>query len=307
MKFNNSSVGESLRLFTSAVQLWLDRNAFEHAAALAFYTLFSLAPLMIMLVAVVGIVFGEEAARGEISAAIGDLVGTRAAAAVEGAVERSQLTEAGLLPSLLGVGTMLFGATTVFAQMQGSLNHFWGVQARPARSGLVVFITVRLLSLSMVLIVGFLLLISFVVSIAISGAIAFARDWIPVPAAIVSLLDVAISVGVTTLLVGMIFKVLPDVRLQWHDVWHGALVTAILFAFGKYFISLYLTRVAPDSTYGAAGSLVVVLMWVYYSSLILFFGTSLAAARIMRRDGAVTPKKTAVRARVVIQEDESAG
>ena len=302
MGSKGSRVIGSLHLFTRAARLWLDRDAFEHAGALAFYTLFSLAPLVIMLVAVVGIVFGEEAARGEVSAAISDLIGARAAAAVEEAVERSQLTEAGLLPSLLGFGTMVFGATTVFAQMQGSLNHFWGVRARPARSGLLTFILVRLLSLSMVLIVGFLLLTSFVVSIAISGAIAFARDWIPVPAVLVTALDMAVSVGVTTLLVGMIFKVLPDVRLQWRDVWHGALATAILFALGKYLISLYLTRVAPDSTYGAAGSLVVVLMWVYYSSLILFFGTALAVTGIMSRDGAVTPKNTAVRGRVVIQE-----
>lgn len=284
----------------------MDRSAFQHASALAFCTLFSLAPLVIILVAIVGVVFGEEAARGEISAAINDLVGSRAAVAVEDAVERSRLEEAGLLPTLLGLGAMIFGATTVFAQMQAALNHFWGVRARPARSGLLTFIMVRLVSLSMVLIVGFLLMISFALTIAISGILTYANEWIPVPAAVVAVIDLAVSLGVTTVLVGMIFKVLPDVRLQWRDVWHGALITAILFALGQYFISLYLTRVAPGSTYGAAGSLVVVLLWVYYSSLILFLGTSVAVARILRRDGAVTPKSTAVRARLMIQEDEPA-
>jgi membrane protein len=230
------------------------------------------------------------------------MVGAQAASAVEEAVRRSRPDEAGLLPTLLGIGALLFGATTVFAQMQSSLNQFWGVRARPARSGLLTFITVRLLSLSMVLIIGFLLLTSFVLSVAISGIVEYARDWIPVPPIVITAIDLAVSLSVTTLLFGMIFKVLPDVRLQWNDVWRGALITAVLFAIGKYLISFYLTRVAPASTYGAAGSLVLVLLWVYYSSLILFFGTCLTAVTILRRDGEVTPKKTAVRTSIVVQE-----
>lgn len=291
-----------IRVVEDGTKLWLGRDAFQHAGALAFYTLFSLAPLVIILVAIVGAVYGEEAARGEISAGITELVGPQAAAAVEDAVRRSQVREAGLLPTLLGVGAMLFGATTVFAQMQNSLNQFWGVRGKPTRSGIVTFLTVRLLSLSMVLIIGFLLLTSFVLSIAITGIIEYANDWIPVPPAVIALIDLSVSLGVTTLLFGMIFKVLPDVRLQWRDVWRGALITAVLFAVGKYLISFYLTHVAPTSTYGAAGALVLVLLWVYYSSLILFFGTCLTVATIQRRDGAVTPKKTAVLTRVVLQE-----
>ena len=209
------------------------------------------------------------------------------------------------MPTLLGVGALLFGATTVFAQMQSSLNQFWGVRAKPTRSGILTFVTVRLLSLSMVLIIGFLLLTSFVVSVAISGIVEYANDRIPVPAFLITGLDLVVSLGVTTLLFGMIFKVLPDVYMQWSDVWRGAFITAILFAIGKYLISLYLTHVAPASTYGAAGSLVLILLWVYYSSLILFFGACLTAVTILRRDGEVTPKKTAVRANIVIEEDES--
>jgi membrane protein len=294
---------ESFELVKSAVSLWLDRNAFQHAGALGFCTLFSLAPLLILLITIVGIVYGAQAASGEISARIADLVGAQAAAAVEGAVRRSQLKESGILPTLLGFGALAFGATTVFAQMQSSLNQFWGVVARPARSGILTFLTVRLLSLSMVLIIGFLLLTSFVVSVAISGLVAYANQLIPVPPFVIRAIDVAVSLAVTTLLFGMIFKVLPDVHLQWRDVWRGAFWTAALFAVGKYLISIYLTRVAPASTYGAAGSLILVLLWVYYSSLILFFGTALTVVRILRRDGAVTPKKTAARLKVVVQED----
>lgn len=291
-----------LRLLRDAAQVWIDRNAFQHASALAFCTLFSLAPLVIILVAIVGLVYGEDAASGEVSAAISDLVGAQAAAAVEDAVRRSRPTGAGLLPALLGVGALLFGATTVFAQMQSSLNQFWDVQAKPTRSGILSFIKVRLLSLSIVLIIGFLLLTSFAASVAISGILEHAGHWIPLPPVLISAVDLAVSLLVTTALFGMLYKVLPDVLLQWSDVWRGALFTAILFVLGQYLISLYLTQVAPASTYGAAGSLVLVLLWVYYSSLILFFGTALTRVAIVHRDGKVTPKPTAVRMNVVVEE-----
>lgn len=291
-----------LQIFKAAAQRWIERDAFGYAAALAFCTLFSLAPLVIIVVAIVGIVFGEDAANGQISAAISDLVGPQAASAVEEAVRRSRLEEAGVLPTLVGVGALIFGATTVFAQMQGALNHFWGVKARPARSGILNFVTVRLLSLSMVLIIGFLMLTSFAVSVAITGIIEHAQEWVPIPGFAVMLIDLAVSLSVTTVLFGLLFKVLPDVRIQWADVWRGAFITALLFALGKYCISLYLTHVAPASTYGAAGSLVLILLWVYYSSLILFFGTCLTIATILERGDVVRPKKAAVRTRVVLEE-----
>ncbi|HUQ11457.1 MAG TPA: YihY/virulence factor BrkB family protein, partial [Steroidobacteraceae bacterium] len=195
-----------------------------------------------------------------------------------------------------------FGATTVFAQMQSALNQFWGVKSRPARNGVLAFILVRLLSFGMVLIIGFLMLTSFVVSLGVTGVIEYAREWVPIPGFAVVLVDLAVSLGVTTLLFGMIFKVLPDVRIRWADVWRGAFITAALFAIGKYGISLYLTHIAPASTYGAAGSLVLILLWVYYSSLILFFGTCLTIATILQRGDEVQPKKTAVRTRVVLED-----
>jgi membrane protein len=291
-------------IFRTAAQRWIDRDAFEHAGALGFSTLFSLAPLVIIVVAVVGIVFGADAASGQISVAIADLVGAEAAKAVEEAVKRSRLEEAGVVPTILGIGALIFGATTVFAQMQGALNHFWGVKSKPARSGLLTFVTVRLLSLGMVLIIGFLMLTSFVLSLGITGVVEHAQEWVPIPGFAVMLIDLALSLAVTTMLFGMLFKVLPDVRIEWRDVWRGAFTTAVLFAIGKYGISLYLTHVAPASTYGAAGSLVLILLWVYYSSLILFFGTCLTIATILERGDEVRPKKTAVRTRVVLDEQE---
>jgi membrane protein len=292
-----------LEIFKTATQRWLERDAFEHAGALGFCTLFSLAPLVIIVVAIVGIVFGEDAASGQISSAISDLVGPQAAAAVEEAVRRSRLEEAGFVPTALGIGALIFGATTVFAQMQSALNTFWGVKSRPARSGILAFVIVRLLSFGMVLIIGFLMLTSFVVSLGITGVIEYAREWVPIPGFAVVLIDLAVSLGVTTVLFGLLFKVLPDVRIRWADVWRGAFITAVLFAIGKYCISLYLTHIAPASTYGAAGSLVLILLWVYYSSLILFFGTCLTIATILQRGDAIEPKKTAVRTRMVLDDD----
>ncbi len=292
-----------LRFTMEAVKAWLDSDAFQHAGALAFFTLFSMAPLVIILVSIVGAVYGQEAASGEISAGIANLLGPQAAVAVEEAVKGSRPEVAGFLPTLLGIGALVFGATTVFAQMQSSLNHIWGVRARPARSGLLTFITVRLLSLGMVLIIGFLMLTSFALSVAVTAVIEHARAWIPVHPSAVALLDLALSVTVTTVLLGLLFKVLPDVRLQWRDVRRGAISTALLFVLGKYLIAFYLTRVAPASTYGAAGSLVLVLLWVYYSSLILFFGTALTKVGVLHRDGVVTPKATAVRVSVAVMEE----
>ncbi len=293
---------ERLALLQQAVKIWLDRDAFRHAGSLAFFTLFSLAPLVIILVAIVGAVYGEEAATGEIAAGIGDLVGEQAAAAVQEAVRQSRPDQAGLLPTLVGVGTLLFGATTVFAQMQGALNHFWDVRAKPTRSGILTFVMVRLLSLGMVLVMGFLLLMSFVFSVAITAVLQYAGQWMPVPPLVTAAFDLVLTLLVTTVLFALLFKLLPDVQLEWGDVWRGAAFTAALFVVGQYLISLYLTRVAPTSTYGAAGSLVAVLFWVYYSSLILFFGTALTRAGIMRRDHQVVPKKTAVRVRMVLEE-----
>jgi membrane protein len=302
-----SPIRRATSVVMEAINLWTSRNAFQHAGALAFYTLFSMAPLMIILVAITGAVFGDEAASGELKAQITGLIGPDAAEAVEGAILRSRIEEAGILATVLGVSALLFGATTVFAQMQASLNQFWGVVAKPSRSGILVFATTRLISLGVVIVIGFLLLTSLVLSMVIMAAIDYAKELIPIPPLVVSAVDVVLSLASATLLFAMIFKILPDVYLQWKDVWRSAFATAILFVIGQYLISLYLTHTAPGSTYGAAASLVLVLMWVYYSSLILFMGTALTRAFIEQRGDRVVPKSTAVRVHLDILEDKGAG
>lgn len=290
-----------------AFNLWSSRYAFQHAGALAFYTLFSMAPLMIILIAITGAVFGEEAARGQLAAHIDGLVGADAAQAVQDAVLRSRIQETGLLPTILGVSALVFGATTVFAQMQTSLNQFWGVAARPSRSGILVFLTTRLISLGVVLVIGFLLLTSLVLSMGIMAVISYAESWVPIPPILVTAVDIVLSLASATLLFAMIFKILPDVQLEWRDVWRSAFITAVLFVIGQYLISMYLTQTAPGSTYGAAGSLVLVLMWVYYSSLILFLGTALTRVAIEKRGDPIVPKTTAVRVHLDVLEDDGGG
>lgn len=286
-----------LTLLKETVALWFGKNAFQLAGAIAFFTLFSLAPLMIILVTVAGIVLGEETARGELTAQIETVLGTQAAETVRRAIERSLLEESGLVPTILGAAALLFGATTVFAQVQAALNHLWDVMSQPSRSGLRDFIRTRLISLGLVLILGFLLLVSFILTLVVAALVRYASEWIPVPSMLAWTADLAISLTVVTLLFALIFKVLPDVHLGWADMWRGAFLSAALFAVGQYGISFYLTQTAPESAYGTAGSLVILLMWVYYSSLILLFGAAFTRISVRERGGVIEPRSIAVRVR----------
>ena len=277
-----------------AVRLWLDCNAFSHAGSLAFYTLFSLAPVVIIAVSVIGLVLGEQAAQGHIVAQLQDVMGREAAAAVEQAVARSRIKESGPLPTVLGVAALLVGATTVFAQMQSSLNTIWGVAARPNRSSLLLFVKHRLLSLTVVLAIGFVLLVSLLLGVVLRAVLHFAHQFAPAVAALLSGAEMLLSLLVVALMFCAIFKVLPDVVLQWRDVVVGALVTALLFSFGRYAIATYLAYTATASTYGAAGSVVLILLWVYYSSLIVLFGAAFTKTHLLASGRAVVPRNSAV-------------
>jgi membrane protein len=302
-----ATLGRIWAIFAQAGGFWLERNAFVHAGSLAFYTLFSLAPIVIIAVAVAGVIFGPEAARGEISAQLTGSIGAEAAEAVEDAVARSRMEEAGLLPTLIGFGALIVGATTVFAQMQLSLNSIWGVTSKPSRSGLLILLKNRVLSLAIVLTIGFVLLVSLLLSVALKAVIRYADTWVPLPGLVLTLAEFALSMVVITLLFGVIFKVLPDVEVEWEDVWSGAAITAAMFIIGRHLIALYLAYTAPASTYGAAGSLVLVLLWVYYSSLILFFGAAFTKAKTLASGRLVVPRAMAVRVREEIVEEEGPG
>jgi membrane protein len=294
-------------LFVNAGGLWLERNAFIHAGSLAFYTLFSMAPVVIIAVSIAGAVFGDEAARGEIVGRLDEFIGLDAAKAVEEAVARSRPEVAGLVPTATGILALLIGATTVFAQMQISLNRIWGVVAKPHKSSVLILLKNRMLSLAIILTIGFVLLVSLLLNVALRAIVTYAESWVPVPAALLSGAELILSLVVITTLFAVIFKVLPDVVVDWQDVWVGAAITAVLFIAGRYGIAFYLAYTAPASTYGAAGSLVLILLWVYYSSLILFFGAALTKARVVAGGRAIVPRAMAVRVREEIVEEDASG
>lgn len=280
-------------ILRDTVSLWIDRNAFSHAGALAFYTLFSLAPVVIIAVTIIGVVLGPEAAKGEIVEQLEEVMGLEAAEAVERTVASARPQESGFLPGILGIGALVVGATTVFAQMQYSLNMIWGVTANPKRNSILLFLLSRLFSLTIVLAIGFVLLVSLLLGVALRSFLYFADTYIPVSPLLAEGAETLLSLGVVTLLFATIFKVLPDVLLGWKDVLAGALLTSVLFSLGRYGIATYLGYTAPASVYGAAGSVVLILMWVYYSALILFFGAAFTKVYLKARGKPLVPRNSA--------------
>jgi membrane protein len=283
------------RLTKNAIGFWLESNAISFAGALAFFTLFSIAPVVILAVQVIGLVMSTDAAMAQIMSQLQATVGDEAAEAVRVAVEANRVQESGILPTLIGLGAIVIGATTVFAQMQRSLNNVWSIAPRPSRNTVMAFLKTRLMSLTVVLSLGFVLMVSLLLSVILQAIMVFARDWLPIPGGLVMALETTVSIAVITLLFGTIFKVLPDAVLCWRDVFVGALLTALLFVLGRSMIAFYLSHTATASSYGAAGSLVLLLLWVYYSSLILLFGAAFTRAHTEARGITIKPDKSAVR------------
>jgi membrane protein len=250
---------------------WVEHKAPRLGAALAFYTVFALAPMFVIILAIAGLWFGEEAARRQLFDQLYGLVGTEGGEAIQAIVAAADKPKTGAWATLVAAVTLFVGATGVFVELQDALNTVWNVRREPGRS-LRSFIRDRLLSFAMVLAIGFLLLVSLVVNALLAALGKFMSGLIPGQEILWQMINFLISLGVITLLFAMIFKVLPDVRIAWHDVWIGAVITAVLFNVGKLLLGLYLGKSTVASAYGAAGSLVILLLWVYYSSQILFWG-----------------------------------
>jgi len=258
-------------LIKSAASSWIDDYAPSMGAALAYYTVFSIAPLLLIVISIAGLVFGEEAARGEIVTQLQGLMGADAAKAIEGLLESVSQPGKGILGTLVGIAVLLIGATTVFGELQDALDRIWRAPAREG-SGLWNLLRARLLSFGMILGVGFLLIASLVVS---AGLSALGRWWAPLFGGWEVLLQVvnfAVSFALVTAVFAMIYKIMPRVKIEWHDVWIGAAVTSLLFTIGKFLIGLYIGKSGVASGFGAAASLVVLLIWVYYSAQIFLLG-----------------------------------
>ncbi len=270
------------------IKEWHKDNALRLGAALAYYAIFSIGPLLLVVVAVGGAFFGREAAEHRILETLRDYVGDGGARAVEAAIRSSAMSGENRLAAIVGIGVLVFGATGLFGHLVDALNDVFNVEARPEKN-IWAFLRVRLVSFSVLLGTGFLLLVSLVVTAALGALAAWMGDAFPGRETLMHSLNFVISLSVAATLFAMIFKVLPDVRLSWRDVWVGAFVTSLLFTLGQLVLAVYIRAAHVDSAHGAAGSLIVVLVWVYYSSQILFLGAEFTEVFARRLGGGTRP------------------
>ena len=288
-----SSPRKIVRLFRAAFSEWQEDHASRLAAALAYYAAISLAPLLIIVLGVAGLAFGSEAASGQLKGQMEDLIGPQSAELVQDIINYANMPAAGIVSSAAGMIVLLLGASGVFGALQDGLNTVWEVTPRPGR-GIRGIIRDRFLSLTMVLGVGFLLLISLVVSAALAAVGKYMGGALLMPMFLLNGINAMVSFVVVAVLFALIYKVLPDAEIGWGDVWIGATLTALLFTIGKLVIGLYLGRSSTASAYGAAGSLVIILIWIYYSAQILFFGAELTQVYANRFGSRIRPAADAL-------------
>jgi membrane protein len=287
-------------LVKQTVRDFLADDCMDSAAALSYYTIFSLPAILVLLLTIIGAVMNPSDVRGGIENQLQALMGPSAGQQIRTIIQQAQeKPDNGTLPTLLGIAGLLFGATGALGQLQKSLNRTWNVEPDPNQGGLKSFLSKRLFSLGMLLVLAFFLLVSLVISAAISGIGDRLSGFLPsgFSAPLLEVLNALVSLAVVTLLFAAMFKVMPDARISWRSVWVGAAVTALLFGIGKFLIGFYLGQSNPGRAYGAAGSLAVLLLWVYYSALILLFGAEFTESWAEERGHGIEPEPGAVRVR----------
>jgi len=259
-------------LAKKAVNAWLDDYAPSMGAAIAFYTVFSMAPLVIIVIAVAGFFWGREAVQGQLFEQVAALVGADGAKAVESVVQGAQAPTQGIIATVVSIVVLLVGSTTVFAELQSALDRIWQVPEAEKKSGIWNTIRARLLSFGLVLALSFLLIVSLIISAMLSAMGSWAANLLPAWEFLLQAINIIVALGFTTVLFAMIYRFMPRASVAWRDVWTGALVTAVLFEIGKFLIGLYVGKASVASSYAAAGSLVVVLIWVYYAAQVFLLG-----------------------------------
>jgi membrane protein len=285
------SLKDLFLLLKEAVQAWGADNASRLSAALAYYSIFSLAPLLVITISLIALVFGEDAARGQIAAQIEDLVGAQAAQTIQNAIAATaESTGRSTFTAVIGFATMLFGATTVFGELKNALNQIFGVRVRPGHA-VTALVRQRLLAFSVVLGIGFLLILSLAISAVVSTLSAYMAGYLPIPPLALKAADFTISLGIMTLLFGLIFKILPNVELGWREVAAGGLVTSVLFNVGKSLIAYYLGTSSVGSAFGASGSIILILLWVFYATGIVFFGAEFVKVYVRKYGGGIRPNQ----------------
>lgn len=271
-----------------------DHKVTKLSASLAYFTTFSIGPLLIVLIFIAGKVLGEEAAQGSVFNQIKGFIGANGADQIQTIIKNAAINGKSGMPAVIGIVTLLIGATTVFGEMQDSINSIWGVKAKP-KAGIMKLVMTRLLSFGMIASLGFLLLVSLAVTALVEAIGNRLKEVFPdVAVVLLYIINLIITFGVITALFAIIFKVLPDIRIKWKEIWPGAIATAILFMIGKFLISVYISKSNIGSTYGAAGSLVILIVWIYYSSIILYFGAEFTRSYALQKGVHIVPTEYAV-------------
>jgi len=303
------SFKETFSFLKSSFKVWNDHEPWRLGAVVAYYAILSLPGLLVILINSVGAFWGNDIVEGEINAQIGEWIGEDAAGYVVSILEGIQLSGQSRVATIIGVGVLLFGATGVFYHMQLSLNDIWDIRQDP-ESNILKLLIDRTVSFGFVLVIGFLLLISFVVSALLTALSGFlATIWEPAYVMAAQILDYTISIGVISLLFALMFRYLPDARVTWSTIWRGAFVTSVLFNFGVFLLGYYFGKASPGTMYGAAGSVVVILLWVSYACLIFFFGAALVRVYAERYGDGIRPLEHSMRIReeqVVIERGSDA-
>src|SRR5687767_10779451 len=300
MKFLRSAWG----ILKQTVLNFFQDDSFSYASSIAFYSIFSLPAILIISLSIGATVYERDVVQEELINQVGRLIGKESAADVEQILLNAALDSRGTLAKIVGIATLIFSATTVFISLQTSLNKIWGIKPKPER-GIVKYLLDRLLSLAMVISIGFLLLVSLVVDTVLviiqNGLAKVLADW---TLYIVATLNIVVSLALITLIFAIMFKVLPDAKIKWRDVWVGSIVTTAFFALGKYLIGFYLGNSSVNSAYGAAGSLVIILVWVYYSTVIFLFGAELTSVYAEKTGSEIMPYHHAVKVQMVEVEKD---
>ncbi len=279
-------------LFKRSLTDWNDDNCTRLGASLAFYTIMSISPLVLFVIAIVSIFLSRSTAQAELLNEVQATIGPQGRTAVQSMLAGSEKASAGIFATLIGIATLLYGASYVFGELRSALNTIWGATPKQS-SGVVAYLRERFFSFGMVLSVGFLLLASLLVSTALAVISKFAAEHLPIPASVLAVANFLISFFGIALLFGLIFKYVPETKVEWADVRLGALATALLFTIGKSLLGLYLGKASPGSAYGAAGSLVVLVLWVYYSAQIFYFGAEFTHIYSLFRNGTLPPPGSA--------------
>jgi membrane protein len=288
-----------LAVIKSSAGEFSNNNSFRHAAALSYYTIFSLPPLLLIIITLASTVYGSEAVNGQVYGQLKGLVGADSAKFLQDSIAKFTLQQRGPVATVIGVATLLFAATTFFVTLQESINDIWNLKVKTTGIGITDYLKQRFLSFGLILSVALLLLISFVISAVLSAFTGWLQRLLPEVGIIaIRIVDFALSLGVTTLLFALIYRFLPDAIIRWRDVLIGAFITALLFVLGKFLIAFYIAKADPGSAFGAAGSAIVLLLWVNYSSLIIFFGAEFTQEFADAFGQTVHPKAHAVRVRL---------